>query len=239
MDSTVGMYIDIEGSRVLLRSFYVRALKQITGLVEDIYDLGVKVYNRLDNRISAYQFGDGVFVQPDRGLQDIGDALIISIVVLQHRLLKGGLASAGIARGEFADVLGCYRRDLREAYKGSAISIGSGLLTLTQVMGTALGNAVGLSVPSGPRLVFEESLEADFVRFQDFFVQRGTFEQEIEGAVDFNWLICLEEEIQEVHRVAFGSVPSAQELRNHYESYLGEFNLGEKPGFKELANLVR
>ena len=75
MNGTVGIYVDIEGTRTLLRSSYADALTQITGLVEDIYDLGTRVYNSSKARIFAYQFGDGLFVQPDVDGKDVSEIL--------------------------------------------------------------------------------------------------------------------------------------------------------------------
>lgn len=150
------IYVDIEGFSAL----YDRedlVLRALGDLMEGIYLIGEKCYPESPNRLFAYQTGDGFVIVSEFGASILEVPVAVSIALLRHVAGRGRFAKASIGEGEFADILGCYPKRIRTAYKdGDTIPLGSGggLMTLFPVMGTALIDGVGIArrSPSGALL---------------------------------------------------------------------------------------
>jgi len=102
---------------------------------------------------------------------------------MRHVLASGGIAKASIAEGGFSDIKGCYPRKITDQEKNGRIYMGSGLMTIIPVMGTALINSVGLDKrsPSGSLLTISAENKD---RVSSHFKTK-----EIEnGLVSINWL---------------------------------------------------
>jgi hypothetical protein len=150
------IYIDIEGFSVL----YDRedlVLRALGDLMEGIYLIGEKCYPESPNRLFAHQTGDGFVIVSEFGASSLEIPVSISIALLRQVAARGRFAKASIGEGEFADILGCYPKRIRDACTGAGairLGHGGGLMTLFPVMGTALIDAVGIAKrsPSGSLL---------------------------------------------------------------------------------------
>ena len=110
-----------------------------------IYAIGTKVFTEDGSRLFAHQFGDGFVIVSDFHETNLDRCTAIAVALMRHISKAGCLARAAIAEGDFADISGCWPREIREAraLNGGerAVQLGSGLLTLLPVMGTALISA--------------------------------------------------------------------------------------------------
>ncbi len=110
-----------------------------------IYAIGTKVFGDDGNRLFAHQFGDGFVIVADFHEPNLDRCAAIAIALMRQVAKSGCMARAAIAEGEFADVSGLWPKVIREAQtqdgESDVVSIGSGLMTLLPVMGTALINA--------------------------------------------------------------------------------------------------
>ncbi len=158
MDKRWSIYIDIEG----FGSQYdqsMNALIPLNALMEGIYLIGSKKYANDVSRLFAHQFGDGFVIVSCFEEQSLDRAIAISIALMRHILASGGLAKASVSEGGFSDIKSCYPRAITDNEKNGCISVGSGLMTIIPVMGTALINAVGVDKrsPSGSLLTIDSS----------------------------------------------------------------------------------
>lgn len=110
-----------------------------------IYAIGTKVFSDDGTRFFAHQFGDGFVIVADFHEPNLDRCAAIAIALMRQVAKSGCMARAAIAEGEFADVSGLWPKVIREAQiqdgGSDFVSIGSGLMTLLPVMGTALINA--------------------------------------------------------------------------------------------------
>lgn len=168
-----GVSVDIEG----FSQFYVRggeaeynAIQLLSGLMQDLYRLGSRVYHDDYERLFIYQLGDGFLITPCVGDTDLRRALAIGTALLQSTALREGFAKAGISTGDIADISGCYPKEVTQArQEEGCISIGEGLMLIFPVMGTALIRSWRLTQgkPKGPHLLVDESL-IDYVKQAQF-----------------------------------------------------------------------
>jgi len=156
-DKRWGIYIDIEGFGKRYDQT-MEALHPLNALMEGIFLIGTKKYNDDVNRLFAHQFGDGFVIVSCFEEESLDRPISIAIALMRHVLASGGVAKASIAEGGFSDIRGCYPRKITDLEKDGRIFIGSGLMTIIPVMGTALINAVGLDKrsPSGSLLTIDE-----------------------------------------------------------------------------------
>lgn len=168
------IYIDIEGFSVTYEK-NDQALISLGALMEGIYLIGSKCFCGSPNRIFAHQLGDGFVIVGEFGVKILEVPLSIAILLMRFVLKAGGTAKAAISEGSFADVKGCYPNCIREnTDENGVIRLGSGLMTIFPVMGTALiipHKVLSLS-PSGSLLVIEKSLFSRVpknARFTDIF----------------------------------------------------------------------
>ncbi|MEA3224191.1 MAG: hypothetical protein U9P49_13650 [Thermodesulfobacteriota bacterium] len=169
------IYIDIEGFSAIYEQ-NSQALLSLGALMEGIYIIGSKCFSNSPNRIFAHQLGDGFVIVGEFGVETLEVPLSIAILLMRFVLKAGGTAKSAISEGSFADVKGCYPNCIREnSGENGVIRLGSGLMTIFPVMGTALiisHKVLSLS-PSGSLLVLEKSLlsripkEAQFIDIFD------------------------------------------------------------------------
>lgn len=138
------IWIDIEGFGRLWSegTIVVQALR---ALMDGIHRLGTRVYPEDGERLFAHQFGDGFVIVADFHEAELDRCASIAVALMRYVARSGCLARAAIAEGEFADISGLWPRSIREAQiqngGDDTVSLGSGLMTLLPVMGTALINA--------------------------------------------------------------------------------------------------
>jgi len=140
------IYIDIEGFSETYETG-AQPFRSLRALMTAIYDIGSRVYRESPDRIFAHQLGDGFVIVGEFGWPVLEQPCSIAVALIRAVLLRGGVAKAAIAEGEFADVSGCYPPTIRELHgraAGGAFPLGGGLMTVFPVMGTALINAFKL-----------------------------------------------------------------------------------------------
>jgi hypothetical protein len=135
------IWIDIEGFSTLWERGH-KAVLGLTALMEGIYRLGNEVYHNDGDRLFAHQFGDGFIIVADFHEPELDRCAAIAVALMRHVSRAGCLARAAIAEGEFADISGLWPRAIREATarcgSNDCVPLGSALMTLLPVMGTAL-----------------------------------------------------------------------------------------------------
>ena len=135
------IWIDIEGFSTLWGVGNKAALG-LSALMEGIYRIGTQVYRDDGDRLFAHQFGDGFIIVADFHELELDRCTAIAVSLMRHVSRAGCLARAAIAEGEFADISGLWPKVIREAGlrdgSNDCIALGSGIMTLLPVMGTAL-----------------------------------------------------------------------------------------------------
>ena len=138
------IWIDIEGFSKLWEDDGL-ALAGLCALMSGIYAIGNKVYTDDGDRLFAHQFGDGFVIVGDFHEEALNRCVAIAVALMRHVATSGCLARAAVAKGDFADYSGCWpkeiRRELANLQSDDTVSLGSGIMTLLPVMGTALINA--------------------------------------------------------------------------------------------------
>jgi hypothetical protein len=110
-----------------------------------IFSIGTKVYVDDGERLFAHQFGDGFVIVGDFHEAALDRCAAIAVTLMRHVTTSGCLARAAIAEGEFADYSGCWPKEIRQEMGAiqseDIVRLGSGLMTMLPVIGTALINA--------------------------------------------------------------------------------------------------
>ena len=139
---------------------------------------------------------------------------------MRHVLASGGIAKASIAEGGFSDIKGCYPRKITDQEKNGRIYMGSGLMTIIPVMGTALINSVGLDKrsPSGSLLTIgEENKERVSSHFKTKVIENGL--------ASINWLTGEPDLVCEICKSSGLLNPSESERIQKLELYINENKL--------------
>jgi hypothetical protein len=147
------IWIDIEGFSKLWVDGGL-ALAGLRALMSGIYAIGNKVYTDDGDRLFAHQFGDGFVIVGDFHEEALDRCVAIAVALMRHVATSGCLARAAVAEGDFADYSGCWPKEIRQEIANlqsdDTVALGSGIMTLLPVMGTALINANKLD--SGNRI---------------------------------------------------------------------------------------
>jgi hypothetical protein len=146
------LYIDIEGFGVKWNDTTAEAFRGINALMQGIFWIGDRYYRDPPDRLFANQFGDGFLVTSDSHEEVLDRPVLCAVALLRHLLTLGETAKCAIAEGEIADIKGCYPSEVRDQLSNGNIHFGSGVMTISPVMGSALINAVSIQkqLPSGP-----------------------------------------------------------------------------------------
>ncbi len=162
------IWIDVEGFSTLWGRGH-KAVLGLRALMEGIYNLGTRLYRDDGDRLFAHQFGDGFIIVADFHEPQLDRCAAIAVALMRHISRTGCLARAAIAEGEFADISGLWPKVIQEALardgSDDCVSLGSGLMTLLPVMGTALiaankldarnpvkGSLLTIATPDGKRI---------------------------------------------------------------------------------------
>jgi len=129
--------------------------------MEGIYHVGTTVCSNAPNSIFAYQVGDGFIISSEFGLNAPSLPLGICIFLLRLVATRGGFAKCAASTGEMADIKGCFPRVIQDnLIESHAVRLGSGLMTLFPVMGTALINTYTLSKKErGSVLIWDKKID--------------------------------------------------------------------------------
>lgn len=139
------IWIDIEGFSVLWGKGDL-AMGGLRALMSGIFAIGTRAYAGGDGeRLFAHQFGDGFVIVGDFHEAALDRCAAIAVALMRHVTTAGCVARAAIAEGEFSDYSGCWPKEIRlkveKEQSDDVVGLGSGLMTLLPVMGTALINA--------------------------------------------------------------------------------------------------
>lgn len=108
-------------------------------------------------RLFVHQMGDGFAIVSDRHENSLERPISIATALMRYvTVTTGRFASAAISEGDFADIQGCYPDEVTCHSNNGTIILGSGIMTLSSVMGTAFIRAHKLSKavrPSWPFLI--------------------------------------------------------------------------------------
>lgn len=158
------IHIDIEGFSFLYPESD-NPLWALNRLMLAIHSIGKKVYPTETQRLFAHQIGDGFLIVSDFYESDLERAVSIAIVLMKFITTFDLFARATISEGRFEDITGCYPDEVlndRCEEDNKTAMMGSGLMTLFPVMGTALINAVKIDkiAPKGPVLAVPDEFRS-------------------------------------------------------------------------------
>ncbi len=139
--------IDIEGFSKNYEESEERKTYAIWGLyqlMEAIINIGNYVYINPPERIFAHQYGDGFLITSDFYEDSSERVIAVAVALMRHMLMNGYSTKSAISTGSTSDIKGCYPKPVQSPNDGT-IHIGTGILTTSPVMGTALTRAHKLS----------------------------------------------------------------------------------------------
>lgn len=215
-DTRWAIYIDIEGFGAL----YDRedtVLWALSDLMEAIFLIGEKFYPETPNRIFAHQTGDGFVIVSEFAADTLNVPVAIAIALLRHVSVRRRFAKAAIAEGGFAGITGCYPKRIRDAEeKDGRVFMGSGLMTVFPVMGTALINSVAVAKrsPSGALLTLNES---DTTRLPSGCLVQQVADKKL---VAVDWVHSSLPLVAEIQAAAGLRAPTAEAMTGYFSNYI-------------------
>jgi hypothetical protein len=147
MQLRTAMFIDVEGFGPLYGKDGADSMWGLSDLMEGIFRLGREAPRIGISRMFAHHLGDGFVLIDDSGTDNVSRLAAVAVALHQFVLIKAGhFCASAIARGEMADVVGCYPSVVLEARtKDGVVPLaGGGLMTIFPVMGTGLINTYKL-----------------------------------------------------------------------------------------------
>lgn len=156
MSDRWALHVDVEGFGTNWDDT-MEAFRGLNALMQGIFWIGDRAYREPPDRLFAHQFGDGFLVVSDFQEAQLHRAVLVGVALLRHVLSEGATAKAAIAEGQLSDIVGCYPTEIRNQPDRDHIVLGSGIMTVFPVMGTALINTVMIDKrsPSGPLLTVD------------------------------------------------------------------------------------
>jgi len=148
------LYIDVEGFGLKWNDSTMDAFRGINSLMQGIFWIGDRHYRDPPDRLFAHQFGDGFLVASDFHEESLDRAVLVAVALMRHLLAMGETAKCAVAEGELSDIQNCYPAEIRKRLQNWNIQFGSGVMTVSPVLGSALIHAVRTqkTMPSGPLL---------------------------------------------------------------------------------------
>jgi hypothetical protein len=181
MSDRWALYIDVEGFGAKWDETTMLAFRGINSLMEGIFRIGSNAFAEPPHRIFAHQFGDAFLIVSDFHEENLDRAALVGIALMRHLLTVGEVAKCALAEGELSDVANCYPEAIRSQYEKGHIGIGSGIMTVTPVMGSALIRAVSLQKGiSGPLMILPAAVKSRIS--PDFALS------DINSRLSLNWL---------------------------------------------------
>ncbi|MBN8733764.1 MAG: hypothetical protein J0L64_24730 [Acidobacteria bacterium] len=215
------IFIDIEGFSALWEHDD-QVLRSLGDLMEGIYKIGCRCYPNPPDRIFAHQLGDGFIILSDVSSDSLDVPIAISVALMRHVGAGGRFASSAITTGGFADIASCYPPSIRTAIGDDGrVPMGSGMLTVFPVMGTALIRAYGLGkkAPRGSLLALKVS---DKPRIPAGFLLQQPHESDI---VLVDWIHSQSALVSHLQAEAGLRAPEARELERAVLGYCDDRNV--------------
>lgn len=217
------IYIDIEGFSLLYPKEDL-ILHSLGEVMRAIFRIGSRKYFDEGERLFAHQYGDGFLVISDFHEPSLERCASIAIAILRHVASTGRFARAAIAEGDVADIVDCYPREVLDERHGgdhTSLQFGSGIMTLTPVMGSALINAVGIDKkgPKGPLLLAANDFSS---RLGDEIKYKATDDTGRLIAID--WVNSKSALATDISKTSNLAAPSLENLQTSFSQYCNETN---------------
>lgn len=213
--------IDIEGFGFMWPQGNV-ALGALRELMRGIFRIGTKVYPgqipNCEERLFAYQFGDGFIVASDYHENSLERCMSIAIALIRHVTKTGLYARVAVSEGALSDIQNCYPQEVlnnKEGGDSSIVGMEGGLMTIVPTMGQGLINAYGLAKKAkcGPLLVIEndkdERIGAELLHHMHL----------CDGLLYIDWIHPDYPLLTQIQRRAQLHAPSANELERRLLGY--------------------
>lgn len=226
MGNQWGIHIDIEGFSKLFRSEEPIILQSLRDLMGAIFDIGVKYYSEHESRIRAHQIVDGFIILIDFAPKSLEVPIAISIALLRHVAAGGRFAKASIGEGDSGDYTSCYPERVLDARKEipdtgekiGPVRMGSGLMTLFSVFGTAHIDAyeVHKKSPRGSLLTLNSS--------KRYLVPQECNVKEIKGRdlLSIDWVNSELPLVSQIQEKAGLSIPTCKEIKDAIIKYTND-----------------
>ncbi len=127
-----------------------RGLIGLQRLTTALWKIGSLAYPGKDpaapsERLFMHQFGDGYLVWPDSYEDQVERPLLICIALMRCLISQNIAIKATISTGSLSDMLGVFAHDIRDHIDRCGVArLGSGIMTFTPALGTAVSNAYKL-----------------------------------------------------------------------------------------------
>lgn len=214
--SRLAIYLDVEGTSKIYPEDAPKFHSGFDQLLCVLFAIGTKVYPEPPQRLFAHQVGgDGLVIVSDFEEESSERFISIAVVLMQVLLVNGLVGKAGISAGSFGDIQGCIP-SLRDHPRtdGGAYSLGAGLLTTLNVMGTALINSHRYAEisPRGSRLAVDPVLLAKN--------SPGVVLSRLGGPVIVDWIHTRTATMELITQKAEIELPSSVELEKMLVAYV-------------------
>lgn len=227
------MFIDIEGFSPIYRKNEYKAINLLSKLMNYIYKIGTEIYSNNEERLFAYQIGDGFIISPNFEKNPIR-AISISLALMKVILINDGVTRAAISTGKMTGIVGCYPKEIQDNYKNGSISLGTGIMTINPVMGDALINAYKLESKDlkGPLLLLDNKLKGYIRNNSDIILHKDN-----DDYCSINWIYSKTKEENKILNKLKIPDTSVELLSNKLSEYINKNNLS-KEWIKNAENLI-
>jgi hypothetical protein len=218
------IFIDLEGFSALYDKEDL-VLLSLGELMEGIYNIGCNYFPESPDRLFAHQLGDGFVIVSEFHEDSLDRPISIAISLLRHVASSGRFAKASISEGQFSDIPSCYPSTVTNSLgSDKRVRIGSGIMTIFPVMGTALIRAfsIGKNSPSGPMLAVAA---AETERIPAGLVMHEISSQDI---VLVDWIHSHTELSEKITERAGLRSPTAEKLTEILHNYCHSQNIKEE-----------
>lgn len=217
------IYIDILGFGDLWESERGIALDSLRELMRAIYRIGTQVYPDQGERLFVHQMGDGFAIVSEFGEPSLERPIAIAIALMRHVATTGMFSAAAIAEGEFADIRGGYPREIMNNSDGDgAVSLGDGLMTLSDVMGTGFIRAYCLNNDALPG-PFLTVASGNRVRLPGGLPVRATISRKDRPVLSIDWVRATTQLLSEIQQKANLKTPPPNELVQKIRDYCAQY----------------
>ena len=194
------------------------AFHPLRELMRALFRIGTKVYPNEGERLFVHQMGDGFAVVSDFGECSLERPITIAIALMRHVAATGKFVAATIAEGEFGGIQGCYPKEVTDCYRDGLVRLGSGLMTLSTVMGTAFIRAYGLhnKAPSGPFLTISDCCRS---RVPEGLSVRMTKDGRDTGVLSIDWVRAETPLLSQIQAQADLKAPKPDKLVQKIRTY--------------------
>ena len=206
--------------------------------MQAIYGIGTRTYPNEGKQLFVHHMGDGFAIVSDSGEASFERPLSIAAALMRHVASSGTFAAAAVAEGDLSDITGWYPEEvMKDCDEGHIVRLGTGLMTLFPVMGTAFIRAYRLhdETPSGPLLIVSEEHE-DRVPAEFEFRSGQSKRENILLSIDWMRTEC--PTVARIQDAASLRAPNADELAQAIRSYRTKYRCVRRRWSSNLRTLL-